>query len=70
MNQLSDVMDMDLDVFSSLLLHWISTNFDHSLVVTPDDNHTMELNTELSEEFMNPKCLNSDGDRSYVLILC
>jgi hypothetical protein len=70
MNQLSNVMHMDLDVFFSLLVYRIFAKFEHALVVTPDDSRTMELDTELIEEFLNPKFMNSDVDHSFVLDLC
>jgi hypothetical protein len=52
MNQLSDVMHVDLDVFCSLSCTWVSTKFQCALIVAPDDSRTMELDTELSEEVL------------------
>jgi hypothetical protein len=52
MNQLSDVMHMDLDVFCSLSLHWVSAKFQSALIVTPNDSQMMELDTKLSEEVL------------------
>lgn len=50
MNKLSDVMHVDLDVFSSPSLHWVFAKLQCALIVTPDDSRTMELDTKLSEE--------------------
>jgi hypothetical protein len=52
MNQLSNVMHMDLDVFCPLSLHWVSAKLQSALVVAPNDNWTMELDTKLSEEVL------------------
>jgi hypothetical protein len=50
MNHLPDKMCMDLDMFCLLSLFWISTEFECTLVVTPDHSWTVELNVELNEE--------------------
>jgi hypothetical protein len=66
MYHLSDVMHMDLDVFGPLSLHWVSAKLESTLIVTPNDSRMVELDVELSEEVLKPKCLNSDVD----LLLC
>lgn len=70
MYQLSDVVHMDLDVFGPLSLHWVSTNLESTMIVTPNDSRTMKLDVKLGEEVLKPKCLNSGVDCSYVLNLC
>jgi hypothetical protein len=67
MYQLYDVMHMDLDVFCLLSLHWVSAKIESTLIVTPNDSQTEELDAELSEEVLKPKCLNSDVDCSSIL---
>jgi hypothetical protein len=52
MNQISDVMHVDLDVFGPLVLQWITTKFQCALIVTPDDSQIVELDTKISEEFL------------------
>jgi hypothetical protein len=52
MNQLPDKMHMDLDMFCLLSLYWISTEFECTLVVTPDHSQMVELNVELGEEVL------------------
>jgi hypothetical protein len=69
MYQLSDVVHMDLDVFGPLLLHWISTKLESTLIVTPNDSWMMKLDAKLGEEVLKPKCMNSGVDRSSILNL-
>jgi len=52
MNQLSDVMHVDLDVFCSLSLHWVFEKFQCALIVTPDGIQSVELDTKLGEEVL------------------
>jgi hypothetical protein len=70
MYHISDVMNMDLNVFGQLSLHWISTKLESTLIVTPNDIQTMELDSKLGEEVLKPKCLNNDIDHPFVLDLC
>jgi hypothetical protein len=56
-------------VFGPVSLHWVSAKLESTLIVTPNDSRTMELDVNLGEEFLKPKCLNSDVDRSFVLDL-
>jgi hypothetical protein len=69
MDQLYDVMNMDLDVFGLLSLHWVSTKLESTLIVTPNDIRMMKLDAKLSEEDLKPKFLNNDGDFSFVFVL-
>jgi len=66
---LSYVMNMDLDVFSLFPLHWISAKLESTMISTPNDSWMVELDSKISEEFLNPELLNSDFDHSYVLYL-
>jgi hypothetical protein len=70
MYHLYDVMHMDLNVFGPLSLHQASAKLESILIVTPNDSQMVELDSELNEEVLNPKNLNSDGDPSSVLDLC
>jgi hypothetical protein len=67
MNQFSDVMHVDIDVFCSLSPHWVSAKLQCDIIVAPDDNWMMQLDTKLSEESLYPKFLNSNFDCFYVL---
>jgi hypothetical protein len=62
--KLFDVMDMDLDVFGPLSLHWVSAKLEITLIVTPNDSRTMNLDAKLDKEVLKPKCLISNVDRS------
>jgi hypothetical protein len=70
MYQLCDVIHMDLYVFGSFSLHWVSAKLETTLIVTPNDSQTMKLDSNIGEEVLNPKFLNSDIKLSYVLDLC
>jgi hypothetical protein len=63
-------MQVDLNVFGSLSLYWISAKYQCTLIVTPYDIHTVKLDTKLGKEVLNPKCLNETVDASSVLGLC
>jgi hypothetical protein len=69
-HQLCDVIHMDVDVFGSLSLHWVSTKLESNLIVTPNDSQTIKLDSNIGEYVLNPKILNSDINFSYVLDLC
>jgi len=52
MNQLPNKMYMDIVMFCMLSMYHISTEFECTLVFTPDHSQTVELNTELGEEVL------------------
>jgi hypothetical protein len=41
---------MDLNMLCPLLLHWVSTKLESTLVVTPNDNWSMEMDAQLCKE--------------------
>jgi hypothetical protein len=61
---------MDLNVFGSLSLHWVSVKLQSTLIVTPNDSWMMKLDTNIGEEVHKLKFINSDVDHSFVLNLC
>jgi hypothetical protein len=64
---MSDEIHVDLNVFGSLSLYWISTKFQCTLIITPYDSWTVKLDTKLGKEVLKPKCLNDTLDYSSVL---
>jgi hypothetical protein len=58
---------VDLNVFGSLPLYWISAKSQCTLIVTPYDSRTMKLDTKLGKEVLKTKCLNDTIDYSFVL---
>jgi hypothetical protein len=62
-------MHVDLNVFGSLSLYWISEKSQCTLIVTPYDSQTVKLDTKLGKEVLKPKCLNDTIDYSSVLDL-
>ena len=62
-------MHVDLNVFGLLSLYWISAKYQCTLMVTPYDSQTLKLDTKISKEVLNPKCLNDIVDYSSVLSL-
>ena len=69
MYQISDEMHVDINVFGSLPLYWISLKSQCTLIVTPYDSWTVKLDTKLGKEVLKSKCLNDTVDYSYVLDL-
>jgi hypothetical protein len=63
-------MHVDLNVFGSLSLYWISAKSQCTLIVTPYDSWIVKMDTNLGKEVLNPKCLNDIVDYSSVLDLC
>jgi hypothetical protein len=63
-------MHVDLNVFGSLSLYWISAKSQCTLIVTPYDSRIVKLDTKLGKEVVKPKCLNVTVDYSSVLDLC
>jgi len=62
-------MHVDLNVFGSLLLYWISPKYQCTLIVTPYNSQTMKLDIALGKEVLKPKCLNDTIEYSSVLDL-
>ena len=63
-------MHVDLNVFGSLLLYWISAKYQCNLVVKPYDIQKMKLDTDISEKVLKPKCLNDIVYYSSIPDLC
>jgi hypothetical protein len=62
-------MHVDLNVFGSLSLYWISAKSQCTMIVTPYGSQTMKLDTKLGKEVLKPKCRNDIVDYS-ILGLC
>jgi hypothetical protein len=58
---------VDIDVLRLLPLNWISAKLQSALVVTPNDDRPVKLNTQLSEKTLSPHSLN--GYVNYVDIM-
>jgi hypothetical protein len=52
MYKLSNVMHMDLYVFAPLSLHSIFAKLKCTLIISPNDNQTVEMDAKLSEEVL------------------
>jgi hypothetical protein len=63
-------MHVDLNLFGSLSLYWISAKSQCTMIVTPYDSQTVKLDTKLGKEVLKPKCLNDTFDYSSVVGLC
>jgi len=67
MDQLYDVMNMDLDVFGPMSMHWVSSKIESTLIVTPNYRRMTKKDAKLGEEVLKPKFLNSDVNFSSIL---
>jgi hypothetical protein len=60
-------MHVDLNLFGSLSMYWISAKSQCTLIVTPYDSRTVKMDTKLCKEVLKTKCLNDIVDYSFVL---
>ena len=69
-NTVSNEVEVDLDVFCTLMLNWIRGHVDSVHVIAEDDSGTGKWATELLEELAEPTSFSDGVGDSPILRFC
>lgn len=68
-NQFSNVVNVDFNMFSLLTIHWIYEKLQYTMIVTKYDSQTMDNDMKLRKEMLQSNGLNGGIEHSFILDL-